>query len=713
MHRNHSRKEVAHNPRNVPGQSKAAGKTVDRHPPKIQQLEEELNFYQAILQNISAPIGHTLDSPLCTLELERYRAIVEDQTEMVCRFLPDCTLTFVNDAYCRNVGLQREELLGSSFLSFIMEKDREAVQVHLNSFNSDFPVQTYEHEVVRSDGEVIWQQWTDRAIFNSNKEIIEFQSVGRDITERKRMEQELVLARNELENRVKERTEELTRTNRVLTEEIVRRRRVEEALKQSQRYINDIINSLPDAMMVINAYGQVIAWNQAARDLTGISADEILGRGDYEYAISFYGHRRPLLADMVLSQDMEMTSQYRHIEKKGETMIAEAFCTKVGEKGSYLKATATPLYDTHNKMIGAIESIRDISEYKKAGEALKASEAMYRRMVETANEGIWIINHMDCTTYSNSTLAAMLGYTVEEMIGLPIYHFVEPSYVDIVHEQLQRRRLGISEKYDLEMLCKDGSIISTIMSSKPIVGENGEYQGSLGMITDITQRKTLEKQMAQLDRLNLVGEIAAGIGHEIRNPMTAVRGFLQLLGEKPEYGKDQEYFKLMLEELDRANTIITEFLTLARDRILNIQMHNLNTVIKTIYPLIQAEAMVQDKDVKMDLEEIPALWIDEGEIRQLLLNLVRNGLEAMNPGKTLTLATRAMEHEVILIVKDEGQGIQAEILDKLGTPFVTTRDNGTGLGLAVCYSIVNRHKASIHFDSSEQGTTVQVRFKKP
>lgn len=489
--------------------------------------------------------------------------------------------------------------------------------------------------------------------------------------------------------------------------------RLEEALQHSQRYIFDLINSLPDATIVINTSGRVIAWNEAAQELTGISAEDMLGEDDYKYALPFYGVRQPMLIDLVLHPDPKRVAQYRNVEEKGETLIAEAFCPKVGEKGAYLKATATPLYDTQNRLIGAIESIRDITNYKKAQEALETSEAMYRRIVETANEGIWIINHMDCTTYSNSTLASMLGYTVEEMMGLSIYHFVEPSYVELVREQLKRRRRGISDKYDLEMLCKDGSVLSTIMSSKPIVDGNGEYLGSLGMITDITERKNLERQMAQLDRLNLVGEIAAGIGHEIRNPMTAVRGFLQLLSQKEEYDQDREYFALMLDELDRANSIITEFLTLARDRVLDLKLGRLNTVIETIYPLIQAEAMVQDKYVRMELDEVPWLWIDEGEIRQLLLNLVRNGLEAMLPGKTMTLATCVTEHEVILTVKDEGQGIKPEMMDKLGTPFFTTRENGTGLGLAVCFSIVNRHKASIKFESSEQGTTVRVHFQRP
>jgi signal transduction histidine kinase len=217
--------------------------------------------------------------------------------------------------------------------------------------------------------------------------------------------------------------------------------------------------------------------------------------------------------------------------------------------------------------------------------------------------------------------------------------------------------------------------------------------------------------MARLDRLNLVGKMAAIIAHEIRNPLTTVKGFLQLLKDKDRYAQDREYMDLMIDELDRANSIITEFLSLAKDRAIELKKQSLNQKIRTIYPLLQADALKQGKSIKLELGDIPYVSIDKNEIHQLIHNLVRNGLEAMPPGGPLTIETFQEDDSVVLTVKDQGKGIAPENLEKIGTPFFTTKDSGTGLGLAVCYSIAARHNARIGVETGTEGTTFFVRFK--
>lgn len=236
-------------------------------------------------------------------------------------------------------------------------------------------------------------------------------------------------------------------------------------------------------------------------------------------------------------------------------------------------------------------------------------------------------------------------------------------------------------------------------------------ENMLSLQEEMARRERMEKEMARLDRMNLIGEMAAGIGHEIRNPMTTVRGFLQLMEEKERYAQDREYFKLMLSELDRANSIIAEFLSLAKKKAVDLKENNLNSIIESLFPLIQADALVTDKNIERDLRDIPVLLLDEKEIRQLILNLVRNGLEAMPPGGKLMIRTVTDGGEAVLAVQDEGPGIADEILGKIGTPFFTTKDTGTGLGLAVCHSIAARHKARIDLKTTPEGTTFYVRFR--
>jgi len=233
----------------------------------------------------------------------------------------------------------------------------------------------------------------------------------------------------------------------------------------------------------------------------------------------------------------------------------------------------------------------------------------------------------------------------------------------------------------------------------------------LHLVCDITERKQMENEIAKLDRLNLVGEMSAGIGHEIRNPLTAVRGFLQLLSGKEWNETNKEYYSIMIEELDRANSIITEFLSLAKDRPIQFQAVSLNEVVDALYPLLNVDALNQEKRIVLEKQKVSQISGDAGEIRQLILNLVLNGLEAMNAGGMLTVGTYTYNDEAVIFIKDEGEGIDPDILDKLGNPFVTTKANGTGMGLAVCYSIANRHKANIDFQTGKTGTTFYIRFK--
>lgn len=242
----------------------------------------------------------------------------------------------------------------------------------------------------------------------------------------------------------------------------------------------------------------------------------------------------------------------------------------------------------------------------------------------------------------------------------------------------------------------------------PIQRDGVIQEGLIILGTDITERKQMEIEMTRLDRLNLVGEMAASVGHEIGNPMTSVRGFLQMF--KDRYGEDKEFMDLMIEEMDRANSIITEFLSLAKNKAVDLKPNSLNSIISKIFPLVQASALVQEKNIIIDSSDIPDLLVDDKEIRQLILNLVKNALESMAAGGTVTIRTFLEEEKVVLAVQDQGYEISSDLLEKLGTPFFTTKEQGAGLGLAVCYRIAARHNAKIDIKTSSTGTTFYVRF---
>ncbi len=222
--------------------------------------------------------------------------------------------------------------------------------------------------------------------------------------------------------------------------------------------------------------------------------------------------------------------------------------------------------------------------------------------------------------------------------------------------------------------------------------------------------RRLNIEMTRLDRLNLIGEMAASIGHEVRNPLTTVRGYLQLFGRKAAFAAYRDQLDLMIAELDRANGIISEFLSLAKNKAVVMTPTDLNQVIESIVLLLQSDALLRGSSIELELGNIPAVPADDKEIRQCILNLVRNGLDATPKGGTVTISTAADGNRVVLTVRDQGPGIPPEVSDKIGTPFFTTKENGTGLGLAVCYSIALRHRATIEIDTGPGGTAFRFIF---
>lgn len=216
--------------------------------------------------------------------------------------------------------------------------------------------------------------------------------------------------------------------------------------------------------------------------------------------------------------------------------------------------------------------------------------------------------------------------------------------------------------------------------------------------------------ITSFNRFNLVGKMAASIAHEIRNPLTAVKGFLQLLQNQDDLKPYQRYFTIMIGELDRSNQIITDYLSLAKDKPAGFKKENLNSVLDSLQPLIQAKAVGEDKNFVLKTNPVGDFLADSNDIRRVILNLSHNSLDAMDIGGTLEIETYMEDDRIVLKIADTGTGIPKEILDKIGTPFVTTKGNGNGLGLFVCCNILKNHKAAMEIKSSSAGTNVYIYF---
>lgn len=241
------------------------------------------------------------------------------------------------------------------------------------------------------------------------------------------------------------------------------------------------------------------------------------------------------------------------------------------------------------------------------------------------------------------------------------------------------------------------------LTLEPILSEDGEIELLVLSLMNVTERVNMEKELSWIDRLNLIGQTAGGIGHEIRNPLTTVRGYLQLLAQKELYEEDKSYFEIMISELDRANAIITQFLSLSKKEVDDMSCYDLNEIIMLILPLLEAQALCIGVDIVLNLKPVSQIMANEKEIRQVIINLINNALEVSNKQQVITVNTMQNGEYCVLEVIDQGPGIDESIRSKLGTPFFSTKDNGTGLGLSICYSIINRHNGKIDFESGDNG----------
>ncbi|TBL79933.1 PAS domain S-box protein [Paenibacillus thalictri] len=487
----------------------------------------------------------------------------------------------------------------------------------------------------------------------------------RDITVRRQLELERDMRFHELEHQVAERTEEL---------------------QESNDSLRDILESITDGFFTVDNSWRFLYVNREAEKMLRIRQDDVIGHSMW---------------DVLLESDSMTFRQLHQAALQGTPTHYEVYSQLTG---CWLEVRVYP------KKQGLSVYFTDTSVKKRMEEDLRNSQARFHKIFQASPSLISIHSTKDGRILDvNDSWTSYTGYTHEEAVMKSVDLNIKTGADDeaelwtassdkVVH--------GIKISYST----RSGVVRTGLLSTERI-----EIQGEhcvLTVITDITERVELELEMSRLDRLHLVGEMAAGLAHEIRNPMTTVRGFLQIAKTSTQRTSG-EIINLMVEELDRANTIITEFLSLAKNKTADRKAQSLNSIVEAMFPLIQAEAMLTGKAVQLQLGKAMPLYLDEKEIRQMLLNLALNGLEAMQPGGQLIIRTNTNgteSHPVILEVEDQGTGIQKEVLDKLGTPFFTTKEKGTGLGLAVCYTIAARHNAKLEVTTGPAGTVFSIRF---
>ncbi|RDU38280.1 PAS domain-containing sensor histidine kinase [Neobacillus piezotolerans] len=352
---------------------------------------------------------------------------------------------------------------------------------------------------------------------------------------------------------------------------------------------------------------------------------------------------------------------------------------------------------------------RTISEKNAMKESLTESEGKYRLIAENTSDLIAVMGKDRFFNYISPSHGTALGYSSREIDEMGILSTIHPDDFDPCRraiEEVFHKKETIS--VELRLHHKDGRWIEFESRCMPVLESNGSLEHIVIVSRDISERKKAEEILLRTEKLSVVGELAAGVAHEIRNPLTTIKGFVQLYkAENPEF----KFNDLILGELNRIETITSEMLSLGKPQAITLEQANITDIIENTIDILSPEAHLKGVQFTFLYEE-PEYMIkcEKNQIKQVFLNIFKNAMEAMGDGGEIQIALkRSPAGECIITVQDQGCGIPEDILPRLGEPFYTLKEKGTGLGLMICHKIIKQHHGSIVYQSRlNEGTLITI-----
>jgi two-component system, sporulation sensor kinase E len=368
-----------------------------------------------------------------------------------------------------------------------------------------------------------------------------------------------------------------------------------------------------------------------------------------------------------------------------------------------------PLFHENGCREGLVIIGRDITERKNMAKLLVEREQQYKSLFEYSPDIVYMFDLKGNVTNLNPQFESITGFKREEFIGKNINQIfpakVKQEISPYISSVITKNE---PETYEMNFPHANGKILTLLVTSVPIMID-GKVAGIIGYGIDVTSLRQTEERLRRAEKLSVVGELSASVAHEIRNPLTSLKGFVQLL--QMEDSIHQNYYQIMLDELNRINHIVGELLLLAKPQVLQFTKADLQKLLNDVISLLNTEASLYNVQIDSIFSE-NNLFIEcePNQLKQLFINLIKNSIEATTTGGTVSINLDQLDNDRVLItVKDNGCGISKERLDKIGEPFYSSKEKGTGLGLTVSFKIVQSHKGTISFDSEiNQGTTVNL-----
>ncbi len=602
------------------------------------------------MRSVTAPVK-------CASDDELFKTLTEEFPVGVC-IIQDGKFCYINSSFPIAIGYKLDQLVGRDSLDIVVPADREMVKQNTINMLKGELHSPYQFRVVCEDGSIAWVVGTVKSIQYRGRPAV----LGNymEITERKQMEQ---------------------------------------ATEEMQERYEELANSITDVFFAMDENLRYTYWNKASEMLTGIRAEDAIGKSLLEIFPDSPGLRRA-------------ENAYRAVLNTGKSQIfMNDF--EIDGKHYIFEIAAYPSKE------GISVFVRDVTQRRQAEEALRQSEENYRVLFDSSVIGTIVLDAetMKVVMANQSAIQMFRFSTQEEILRADPLAFIHPDdregIQELARENLFKRDLR--QTHSLRAITKDGQEIWMSASGARIMHE-GRLAGLISF-ADITEQKRQNEQLAMADRLASIGELAAGTAHELNNPLAGIIGLSELLMEKntPDYIRRD--LAMIRDEARRAANVTSNLLTFARKHKPMKQLTQINTVIKAVLELRSYAHKANSINVVSHLaSDLPEIQIDHFQMQQVFLNIVINAeyfmTKAHNSG-TLTIASGRQNGSVKVSFSDDGPGITPENLGRIFDPFFTTKEAGigTGLGLSICHGIVVAHGGQIYARSQAgKGATVFIEL---
>ncbi|MFF2888960.1 PAS domain S-box protein [Paenibacillus sp. NPDC057967] len=588
---------------------------------------------------------------------ERYDALVQYLPDGILVH-SDCRIVFANDAAVRLLGATVvDELLGQPIFLFIHPDYAHQLEERIEQFlKAGRPHRSAFRKFVRLDGEIVKTEVHAVPITFDGKPAV--QLIIRDMSEWIRMEETL------------HEKDDLYKT---LVEHVV-------------------------AGVFVEQNGVFVYLNPYLVKMLGYQSEEMIGRKLEEFVDE--GELHTLRNSDFSVHDhgqKQFPFRIKGKHKDGSTIYLEGNSSMI-------------TFDGQEALLGTVQ---DVTMKHEREQMLLQNAKLYQRIMMCMPEPI-VITHSERVLYVNRHAMELVGVTDDScIVGRNLFEYIHENDRENVKEKLSWT-ISVDEPTsfaEAKIVLTSGRVLEVEASNISI----DNYMGKrvvLSVIRDLTERKRSEERMLRSEKLSVIGQLAAGVAHEIRNPLTALKGFTQLLRSK--YRDETTYFGIMEGELDRINLIVNEFMTLSKPHLSPFQPGYMDDILQSVVSILDTQAILMNVEIiYRPLGELPLMNCNENQLKQVFVNVIKNAVESMPNGGKVEITARTVEthkgQSIHIQVKDEGQGIPQELIRRLGEPFVTTKEKGTGLGLMVSTRIIEAHHGTLHIQSApNKGTTVDI-----